>query len=68
MSDQERKAIVERIWGAAKKMDTVQRAYIAGYAEGALMTTALMKEKGETDGRDTEEDRAELSGAGLNTL
>lgn len=71
MSDQERKAIVERIWGAAKKMDTVQRAYITGYAEGALMTTALMKEKGETDGRDTEEDRedrAELSGAGLNTV
>lgn len=68
MSEQERKATVEKIWGAAKKMDTVQRAYITGYAEGALMTTALMKEKGETDGRDTEEDRGELSGAGLNTV
>lgn len=68
MSDQERKAMVERIWGAAKKMNSVQRAYITGYAEGTLMTTALMQEKEEKDGRDAEEDRAELSGAGLDTV
>lgn len=68
MSDQERKAMVERIWGATKKMNSVQRAYITGYAEGTLMTTALLQEKEEKDGRDAEEDRAELSGAGLDTV
>ena len=68
VSDQERKEMVQKIWASAKKMNSVQRAYITGYAEGTLMTTALMQEKEEKDGRNAEEDRAELSGAGLDTV
>lgn len=69
MSDQERKEMVRRIWEDTKKMKSVQRAYVTGLAEGIFMTTALQgKEKGEKDGRDAEEDRAELSGAGLDTV
>lgn len=66
MSDQERKEMVRRIWEATKKMKSVQRAYVAGFAEGTFMTTALQEK--EKDGRDAEEDRAELSGAGLDTV
>lgn len=69
MNDQERKAMVRKIWEDTRKMKTVQRAYVAGFVEGTFMTTALHeKEKGEKDGRDPEEDRAELSGAGLDTV
>lgn len=69
MSDQERKEMVRRIWEDTKKMKSIQRAYVAGFAEGTFMTTALQeKEKEEKDGRDTEENRAELSGAGLDTV
>ena len=66
MSDQERKEMVRRIWEATKKMKSVQRAYVAGFAEGTFMTTTLQEK--EKDGRDTEEDRTELSGAGLDTV
>ena len=69
MNDQERKAMVRKIWEDTRKMKSVPRAYVAGLAEGIFMTTALQeKEKEEKDGRDAEEDRAELSGAGLDTV